>query len=43
MAIRYMIKMFLIDLHGVWRMIEGLPVPAPYSEAKLELEHRSVA
>ena len=43
MAIRYMIKMFLIDLHGVWRAIEGLSVPAPYHKAKLELEHRSAA
>ena len=43
MAIRYMIKMFLIDLHSVWRTIEGLPAPVPYHEAKLDLAHRSVA
>ncbi len=41
MAIRYMVKMFLIDLHSVWRMIEGLPAAEPYSEAKLELEHKA--
>ena len=41
MAIRYMIKMFLIDLHGVWRMIEGLPATEPYSEAKLGLKHKA--
>lgn len=41
MAIRYMIKMFLIDLHMAWRAIEGLPVSEPYHVAKLGLKHRS--
>jgi len=35
MAIRYMVKMFLVDLYTKWRAIEGLPVNPPYSEAKL--------
>jgi len=39
MAIRYTIKMFLIDLHIAWRGIEGLPVSVPYAEAKLGLKH----
>ena len=39
MAIRYCIKMFLIDLYANWRELEGLPVAAPYSEAKLGLVH----
>ncbi len=39
MAMRYMIKMFLIDLHMSWRKIEGLPVSVPYSEAKLGQKH----
>ena len=41
MAIRYMIKIFLIDLHAIWRSIEGLPVSEPYHEAKLGLSHGS--
>lgn len=40
MAIRYMIKMFLIDLYVNWRTIEGLPVHIPYHEAKLGLKHK---
>jgi hypothetical protein len=40
MAIRYMVKMFLIDLHIAWRTIEGLPVSKPYHEAKLGMVHR---
>ena len=39
MAIRYMIKMFLIDLHMAWRAFEGLEVSVPYCEAKLKLKH----
>ena len=39
MAIRYMIKMFLIDLYLKWREIEGLEVHPPYEEAKLGLKH----
>jgi hypothetical protein len=34
-ALRYMVKMFLIDLHREWRAIEGLPPTAPYHVAKL--------
>ncbi|RLA83660.1 MAG: hypothetical protein DRG78_03755 [Epsilonproteobacteria bacterium] len=39
MAVRYMIKMFLQDLHIKWREIEGLPVSLPYAEAKLGMKH----
>lgn len=39
MAIRYMIKMFLQDLHRVWREQEGYPPTLPYSEAKLGHKH----
>jgi len=40
MAMRYMIKMFLIDLHREWRKLEGLPVSVPYAEAKLGKIHK---
>ncbi len=40
-AKRYMIKMFLIELHSVWRKLEGLPASVPYHEAKLGIVHRS--
>lgn len=39
MAIRYMIKRFLVDLYANWRAIEGLPVAPEYSLAKLGLTH----
>ena len=39
MALRYMIKMFLVDLHREWRALEGLPTSKPYSEAKLDMSH----
>ena len=39
MAMRYMVKMFLIDLYVAWRTIEGLPVSLPYHEAKLGHRH----
>jgi hypothetical protein len=39
MAIRYMIKLFLIDLYKAWRALENLPVSPPYSEAKLGVVH----
>lgn len=39
MAMRYMIKMFLIDLYAKWRPLEGLPVSLPYHEAKLGHKH----
>jgi hypothetical protein len=38
-ALRYMVKMFIIDLHMAWRAHEGLPVSVPYHEAKLGLTH----
>ena len=39
MAVRYMIKMFLIDLYNAWRKLEGLPVAPTYTEAKLGKVH----
>lgn len=39
MAVRYMVKMFLIDLYTHWRALEGLPVSKPYDEAKLGRIH----
>ncbi len=39
MAIRYMIKRFLVDLYKAWRPLEGLPVAPEYSEAKLGMKH----
>ena len=41
MAIRYMIKRFLVDLYTEWRAIEGLPVAMEYSEAKLNMKHKA--
>jgi len=41
MAIRYMIKRFLVDLYTAWRTIEGLPVALEYSEAKLNMRHKA--
>jgi len=38
-AIRYMVKMFLLDLWKAWREVENLPIVAPYHEAKLGLKH----
>ena len=43
MAIRYMIKMFLIDLYNEWRALEGLPVAPTYTEAKLRKVHGKAA
>lgn len=40
-SLRYMVKMFLIEFWTKWRELEGLPVTAPYHEAKLG--HRHVA
>ena len=34
MAMRYMVKVFLIHLHSAWRQVEGLPPSLPYHEAK---------
>lgn len=39
-ALRYMMKMFLIDLYKKWRELEGLEVHPPYQEAKLGHTHR---
>lgn len=39
MAVRYTIKIFLIDLYSHWRALEGLPVSKPYGEAKLGITH----
>jgi hypothetical protein len=38
-SIRYMIKMFIIDLYTAWRTLEGLPVSQPYHVTKLGLVH----
>jgi len=38
MAIRYMVRIFLIDLYKKWREIEGLPIAPSYEEAKLGME-----
>lgn len=43
MATRYMVKMFLKDLYVAWRPLEGLPVHAPYQEAKLGHVHGEAA
>jgi len=37
-AIRYSVKMFLIDLYVAWRTVEGLTVRPPYVEEKLGME-----
>jgi hypothetical protein len=34
-AMRYMIKMLLLDIYKEWRAFEGLPVRPPYSEERL--------
>lgn len=38
-AMRYTIKIFLIDLYNAWRPLEGLPVAPTYAEAKLGIVH----
>jgi len=43
MAIRYTVKRFLVDLYYNWRTMEGLPVAAEYSEAKLKMTHGKAA
>jgi len=35
MAIRYMVKQFLLALYLKWRVMEGLPIRASYAEEKL--------
>lgn len=39
MAMRYMIKQFLVDLYNAWRPLEKLPVAPTYGEAKLGMVH----
>lgn len=39
MAVRYMIKRFLVELYVQWRTLEGLPVAEEYSVAKLGMVH----
>lgn len=39
MAMRYSVKLFLIDLYKAWRALEGLTVHPPYAEAKLGITH----
>lgn len=39
MALRYMVKMFLLDLHREWRALEGYEPTPPYHEAKLGMKH----
>lgn len=39
MAVRYIVKRFLVDLYSVWRPLEGLPAAPEYSEAKLGKVH----
>jgi len=41
MAIRYVVKRFLIDLYNAWRPLEGLVVAPTYEEAKLGIKHGS--
>jgi hypothetical protein len=41
MAIRYMIKRFLVDLYIQWRTMEGLEVVPEYSVAKLGMVHHT--
>lgn len=41
MAMRYMVKIFLIDLHKTWRKIAGLPVSESYAEGKLKMVHKA--
>jgi len=43
MAIRYIVKQFLVDLYANWRTLENLPVAAPYAVEKLgRVNHASV-
>jgi len=40
---RYCIKIFLQDLWLAWRVLENLPVTAPYNEAVLGHHHHEEA
>ena len=42
-ALRYMVKIFLVDLWRIWREIEGLPVTPTYNEARRGYAHGSEA
>lgn len=42
MALRYMVKIFLLDLWLKWRELEGLETHASYAEAKLGLQHAAI-
>lgn len=41
MALRYAVKIFLIDLHMSWREMEGLAVSTSYCEGKLGKKHKA--
>jgi hypothetical protein len=41
MALRYMIKRFLVDLYLNMRRIEGLPITEEYSVRKLGMVHHA--
>ena len=41
MALRYMVKIFLINLYTAWRKLEGLSVQPSYSEGKLGIVHKA--
>lgn len=44
MAIRYAVKIFILDLYVAWKTIEGLPISDPYHVAKLKMrDHRMAA
>lgn len=43
MAVRYMVKRFLVDLYTNWRALEGLEVSPEYNEAKLGHNHNREA
>lgn len=43
MAIRYMVRRFLIDLYTHWRGLEGLVVHPPYEVGKLGMVHSKAA
>ena len=43
MAVRFMVKRFLVNLYTEWKRVEGLPVAAEYSEAKLGIVHKKAA
>lgn len=38
-ALRYMVKMFILDFIKYWKGLEGLPLRPPYEEEKLGIPH----